>query len=304
MTDLNDVAIFVQVARSRSFTGAARVLRRPKTSVGRAVARLEATLGVRLLHRTTRRLELTSAGQVYFDRVATALDAVHAASAASAQPRPSGLLRILAPTSLGEHFLAARCFDFLRAHPGVSIELLLSDAELDMIEQRIDLAFRIEPQLTSSSFIARKLLATRKVLVVEKQFAEAKGMPLSLSSLSNFDCVILGRTVQTIWTLKSAAGIEDVPVTGRFAATTTDAALAAVKAGLGIGLLPDNLVRDDIERGTLVAVLPDYVTEDAGLYAIYPSRKQALASIQALLSALTTWIKEMEAVERTTAASA
>ena len=285
MIDLNDITVFVRVVQSGSFSAAARSLGRPKTSVSRCVARLEAELDTRLLHRTTRSLQLTSMGQAYYDQVTQGLDLMHGANEA-VRPEaaiPSGKLRILAPVSFGDHFLTDQLVAFLRKYQRTSIELILTDTDIDLVANRIDLSFRIEASIPDSSFVARKIAITQKILVASARYVAERGHPASLQALADHDCIILGDGLRNIWSLVARNGVSAVPISGRLAATTTLSVLRAVELGFGIALLPVNLVSDGIAAGELTRILPDYTTEMAALYAIYPSRRHVPAALKALV---------------------
>ena len=243
---LDAMALFVQVAASGSFTAAALASGLPKSTVSQRVAELEAALGVRLLHRTTRRLSLTAAGQVYLAHCETMLDAAHAADAAISRLRdePAGNLRLTAPEASGILLLPPLLAAFHARHPAVTVECVITDAHLDLVAERIDLALRTG-QLGDSSFVSRRVGTVRRVLVAAPRYLERHGAPLRANNLN----ILRGLAV----------------------------------AGAGIALLPWFLVRDALENGSVALVLPEHPPTDNSYYAVYPGRSHRPAALSALL---------------------
>ncbi|TIQ01824.1 MAG: LysR family transcriptional regulator, partial [Mesorhizobium sp.] len=165
MLDLNDIVVFARVVETGSFTAAARLLAMPKTTVSRRVAALEREVGVRLLQRTTRSLNVTDAGRLYYEQSSQALRTIEEANLrlAEARAEPSGTIRISAPVGFGGHFLTAAVVDFLAIYPKTKVELRLTDDKLNLVEDGIDLAFRTGI-LQDSTLIARKLGSTHRLL--------------------------------------------------------------------------------------------------------------------------------------------
>jgi DNA-binding transcriptional LysR family regulator len=165
MLDLNDIVVFARVVEAGSFTAAARLLGMPKTTVSRRIAALEREVGVRLLQRTTRSLNMTDAGRLYYEQSSQALRTIEDANLrlAEARAEPSGTIRISAPVGFGGYFLTSTVFDFLAAHPKTKVELRLTDDILNLVGNGIDLAFRTGV-LSDSTLIARKLGSTHRIL--------------------------------------------------------------------------------------------------------------------------------------------
>ena len=178
MLDLNDVAVFARVVEAGSFTGAARLLGIPKTTVSRRIAELEREVGMRLLQRTTRSLNMTDAGRLYYEESSRGLRAIEDANLrlADARAEPSGTICVSAPVAFGSFFLADTVFDFLAAYPKTRVELRLTDDKLNLVEDGIDLAFRTGA-LANSTLVARKLGSTHKILCASPAYLELRGVP-------------------------------------------------------------------------------------------------------------------------------
>ncbi len=286
MVDLNHVSLFVKVVESGSFSTAARALGVPKATVSRQVARLEADLGVRLLHRTTRKLELTALGRGYFEEVCEGLSRLAAASEAvsATQSVPSGRIRVAAPVEFGARQLMDVLPAFLKANPRVDVELVLADGVVDLVAERVDVAFRTG-QLPTSSLVARKIGPARRVLVASPEYLRARGAPRRLSDLREHDCVVFGPTLdRAVWRLDGPDGRSEVRVRGRLAVDSARAALLAACAGVGVALLPDGVAREEIDAGRLRQVLKRYAVEGGGLYLVYPSNRHPSSALRAFIS--------------------
>jgi DNA-binding transcriptional LysR family regulator len=275
MLDLNDIVVFARVVEAGSFTAAARLLGMPKTTVSRRIAALEREVGVRLIQRTTRSLNVTDAGRLYYEQSRQALRTIEDANLRLAEARgePSGTIRISAPVGFGGHFLAGAVFDFLAAYPKTKVELHLSDDTLNLVENRIDLAFRTGI-LQDSTLIARKLGSTHRILCASPDYLARHGVPDAPADLARHHCVIAGpSTGMAHWVLNGPRGQETVAVSGRFAANEMQAVIAAAIAGYGIAQLPYQVTEAAFIDGRLRRVLDDYTTPVGGLYAVYPSSR-------------------------------
>jgi DNA-binding transcriptional LysR family regulator len=285
MIDLNALAVFAGVVEAGSFTGGAQALGLPKGSVSRKISGLEAALGVRLLHRTTRKLSLTEVGRAYYAQCRKGLVELDAANQLVKETRsvPSGTLRISAPADFGGGGLADWVEAFLKRYDQVRIELVLSDRYVDLIEQRIDLAFRTG-RLRDSSFIARRLGPARRVLCASPDYLARRGQPEDLDDLRDHDTVIYGPSVEgAVWHLRGPEGDATVQVKGRLAGDSMTFVLRAALFGLGIALLPEAFARSEFETGRLTPVLERYGTAGQGVFAVYPSNRHLSANVRAFL---------------------
>ncbi|AMZ70825.1 MULTISPECIES: LysR family transcriptional regulator [Pseudomonas] len=287
MLDLNDVALFVQVVRSGSFAEAARRLGMPSNTVSRRVQQLEAQLESRLLQRSTRKLTLTHAGQGFYERCVDAVDGLMDAGQElmMGSEEPSGLVRIAAMADFFDFFPMQWVADFLAAHPRVQLDFVLSDARVDLIADRIDVAFRGGP-LQDSGYVGRQLLKNDgDGMVASPAYIAARGAPLSLQDLAHHDGVSFAHPGgMTHWRFVGPDGIEEqVQIASRFHANTAQALRRATVAGLGIAVLPGALSSLDLEAGRLVRVLPQYQRVGFGLNVLYPSRRQLPLAVSAFI---------------------
>lgn len=282
MLDLNTVALFVEVVRAGSFAGAARRLGMPANTVSRNVQQLEARLGSRLMQRTTRKLTLTAAGHALFERCERAVTDLAQAGQdlTDSSMAAAGLIRVAAPANFFDAFSIEWVAQFLAEWPQVRVEFALSDAKADLIGEGIDLALRAGP-LQELAVGSRKLIAQRFSMVASPAYIAARGMPRDLQALAEHDCVgLAAQAGPTTWRLD---GIDEIPVTGRFAANTARAVLQAACAGLGIALLPEVVAAADLQAGRLVRVLPAQRRDDGGLYAVFPSPQHIPRAVSAFV---------------------
>ena len=288
MLDLNDIALFVQVVRSGSFAEAARRLGLPANTVSRRVQQLETRLGTRLLQRSTRKLTLTSAGQVFHDRCADSVDGLNDAGEEllMRSEEPVGGVRIAAPADFFDFFHMEWVAEFLAAHPRVQLDFVLSDARADLIADQIDVAFR-GGLLQDSSYIGRQILRTGSdTMVASPAYLQARGVPSTLQDLAHHDGVNFPAST---WRLAGPDGVhEDIQMTARFTGNSAQALRKATLAGIGIALLPSAVAKLDIQAGLLVPVLPLYQRTSHGLHVLYPSRRH----LPMAASAFIDWVSE------------
>ncbi|MDN4056844.1 LysR family transcriptional regulator [Massilia sp. YIM B02769] len=280
---LDAMALFVQVAHAGSFTAAATATGLPKSTVSQRVAELETALGVRLLHRTTRRLSLTAAGQVYLTHCETMLDAAHAADAAISRLRdePAGNLRLTAPEASGILLLPPLLAAFHARYPAVSVECVITDAHLDLVAERIDLALRTG-QLGDSTFVSRRVGTVRRVLVASPAYLQRHGTPAHPADLARHQLLL--HDVLQQWPLHSEGKVVQVPATGALLrANNLNTLRGLAVAGAGIALLPWFMVRDALEAGSVQLVLPEHPPTDNSYYVVYPGRSHRPAALSALL---------------------
>lgn len=273
--DFNRIAVFVRVVEERGFTAAARALGLPKSSISRSVALLEAALGVRLLHRSTRSVTLTEAGAAFHERASRGLAGVEQAAAVvtDLQSVVQGSIRITAPVDLGVALLAPLSARFLQRYPGVHLDVVLTGRVVDLVEEGFDLALRIGP-LRDGAIIARKIGPVESSLLASPRYLARAGVPTSLGDLAAHRAILFRATGgRAAWTLKGPSGLETVVVKGPIAVDELGFVRRAVQAGIGIGLLPAFLCRREIEKGRLVRVLPGYVEPGNVLHLVYPSAR-------------------------------
>ncbi len=281
--------VFVRVAALGSFSAAARALGLSQTMVTKHVGALEDRLGVKLFHRTTRRLALTEAGRRYLEACERILAEIEEAEASASLDRiePRGTLRLNVPLTFGLRQVVPALTAFSRLHPAVAVDLGLADRYVDLIEEGWDLAVRIG-RLKDSSLVARRLAACRTVVCAAPSYLKEHGTPRTLDDLARHNC--LGYTLPSAiganrWTF-GADGETVVPVQGNLRANNGDALLAAAVAGQGLIYQPTFIVGDGLRDGSLVPVLGGYPTYQPGIHAVLPSGRQAPAKVRTFIAFL------------------
>jgi DNA-binding transcriptional LysR family regulator len=281
--DLNDVAAFVRVVENAGFAKAARELGVPTSTVSRAVARLEENVGVRLLHRTTRNLSVSSEGHAFYERVAPLVVSLRDASRTlgTGGKEPEGVLRITAPNDIGCAFLSEEVVRFADRYPLLRVELLLTNSKLNLVSDGIDVAVRAG-RLESSSLVARKVGNLQVDLYAAPSYAERSRLPTALADLSRHRIIAFGaRDGRITWQLEGPRGPESVELKCRIGCDDFGFVRAACVAGGGIGLVPRVIAASEVASGRLVHVLPDYGLKGAALYVIYASARQVPAKVTA-----------------------
>ena len=285
MLDLNEVRMFVQVVRARSFAEAARRLGVPPNTLSRRVRQLEAGLDTRLMQRSTRKLTLTAAGSAFFERCAPAVDGVLDAGKelAGVSQTAGGTVRIAAPADFLDFFKIEWVLEFFARYPKVRLDFVLNDARADLIGESIDVAFR-GGSASDQDPIFRRLMPQSVMLVASPAYMRSRGNPKSLEELSRHDCLtVSGQPGLVTWTLHGPNGREEVKVSGRFRANSARILIKGCLAGLGIALMPEVLVAAHIHSGRLVVVLPDYRREGVDLNVILPTRQQIPTAVSAFV---------------------
>ncbi|MBS0582090.1 MAG: LysR family transcriptional regulator [Proteobacteria bacterium] len=281
----DELSAFVEVARRHSFVGAARQLDKHVSAVSRAVATLEARLGVRLLQRTTRSVALTEAGRDYFQRGEALLAEFDGAEAAVRDLGASlrGTLRVSAASGSGVIQIAGLVPEFLAAHPHLQLDLQLGNRYVDLIEEGYDLAIRVGA-LADSRLIARKLAPNRRVLVASPAWLERHGRPRTPAALQRHACLVLDiGTHPQRWQLVRRGAEEHVDARGPLRSNNVLALLAACRGDAGIALLPEFAVAADLRAGRLRRVLAGWATPEHGVYAVYPSARFVPAKVRAFI---------------------
>jgi DNA-binding transcriptional LysR family regulator len=282
--DFNLVATFARVVELGSFTAAAAALGVPKSSVSRAVLRLEEALGVRLLQRTTRKLALTQAGDRYLADVRGPLARVAEASddVAEMGREPRGLVRVSTAPPVGHDTILELFAEFVRRHPQIRLELVVTSRRVNLLEEGIDLAVRAG-KLDDSTLVARKVASVSLGLYAAPSYLERRGRPRNLAAVALHDCV-LHKSSQPAspWRLTGPRGLERVDVTGPIVADDLGTVRLLALAGLGIALMPDLPVRNDVERGALVRVLPAYGLRGAPVHLVSPPLRHTPVRVKLL----------------------
>ena len=290
-----EMQTYAAVVDLGSFVKAADVLEMSKPTVSRYVSDLEERLGVRLLQRTTRKLSLTEEGRSFYARCKAVLADVQAAESeiTSKSLVVNGLIKINVPVSFGLLELAPRWADFMSKYPELTLDITLSDRMVDLVEEGFDLAVRIA-SLPSSSLISRKLASTKMVLCASPTYIKKHGKPKHPSDLANhavlsYSLLATGDT----WEFDGKEGKVKVNVRPIMRSNSGDTCVAAARKHKGIIGQPSFMVNEDLKRGTLVELIPQFRLPEFGIYALYPSRQYVSPKVRALINFLA---KEMEGV--------
>lgn len=283
--DLDGVAVFVRVAETQSFRGAADLLGLPRSTVSRRVAELEARLGTRLLKRTTRQVSLTDAGAAYLRACQPALSALDEAakSISSSALEARGRLRLTAAVSFGERFLGPVIEAYLRAHPHVEVDVLLTDRHVDIVQEGIDLAFRAGG-VVDESLVARPIAHGQVRCFASPSYLEERKRPRQPKDLEHHDCIVYpplapgGR-----WTFRKDDRTLRVNARGRLVTNSLPLTLDAALRGLGVARLPGALALDDVRRGALVEVLGSYAPPSSPFFIVYPSGPHTPPRVRAFI---------------------
>lgn len=284
MGELESIRVFLAVAEQKSFAGAARQLGMTPASVTRAVAALEARLGVQLLVRTTRQVSLTSSGAIYLEHVAPLSDALAAAAdeTREAEGIISGRIRITAPLSLGVKVLPAVLSEFGASHPETHIDVNLSDRFVDIVEEDYDLAIRISGPPSGKSTIWRKICNVPRVLAAAPGYLARQGTPRQPEDLAVHDCLGYGDGNHAeLWQLSRADRRHSHRVQGRLSANNGDLLAALVMRGEGIAMMPRFIIEDELAAGSMVEVLPGWSAPEIWLTLYYPPYEQLPLRISA-----------------------
>jgi DNA-binding transcriptional LysR family regulator len=285
----------VRVIEAGSFTAAARTLGVPVSSVSRAVSNLEAELGARLLVRTTRKLSLTDGGQQFFQRMQTVIAAAHEATEAvtGTASAPRGVVRITAAPGLGGRHLPEIVGRIVQRYPDVVIELRLTNRLVDLVGDGIDLAIRAGV-LQDSSLVARKVAVSELGVFAAPSYLARRGRPRRPADLSRHDCLAYGgREGKLPWRLAGPHGDQTVAVSGPIVCDDMGFLRTAILAGLGLAMLPAEMVVDDVRAGDLVRVLPRHGYGGGGIFVMWPSHKLVPARVVAVRERL---IEELTAL--------
>ena len=272
LPDLEGLAIFAKVAETHSFARAATELSLSKATVSKAVSRVEARLGARLINRTSRRFALTDAGRQLAVRAANILAEGEAAEDATVAQAtvPRGLIRLAVPMSFGQRHVAPLLPEFFAMFPEVSIDLHLSDAKVDLIGEGFDAAIRIAV-LTESTLVARRLFEMPRYVVGSPGYLNTHGRPKHPLHLARHRCLSYSYTATSeIWHFTKGARSASVQPSGPLRVNNGDAKMPALIAGTGLGILPEFLVREALAAGRLERVLPDWSLPMGAVYWVTP----------------------------------
>lgn len=277
--DVSVLNLFVEVVRQGSFAAVARDRNLDPSSISRAIAGLEKELDLRLLQRTTRQLSLTEAGKTYFERIEPLIEEIQQASdlAADVSGQPKGQLRVTASVSFGLKCIVPFLPQFEQQYPDLTVDLLLTDAVVDLLTDRIDVAIRLG-HLKDSTLIAQQLMRTSYRVCASLEYLQRFPPITAPQAIANHNCLRFPLAgFQTQWLFKDAQGkLTEVPVQGNTVISNGIALQHCAIAGMGLALLPNWLINEDLKSGTLVHVLPEYDVTGTDFitaaWLVYPSR--------------------------------
>ncbi|MGG5807670.1 LysR family transcriptional regulator [Falsiroseomonas sp. CW058] len=299
MDSLRAMRVFQAVVQSGSLSSAGRQLGLSAPSVTRQIQALEEELGARLFHRTSRHLSLTEAGELYHRQVEQILAQIEDAKAAVAnlQAVPRGTLRVHARVLVGQLWIVPALPRFLAANPEVKVDLLLSNLAVDPVERQVDVDIRIGA-LADSRLIARRLATSERILCAAPSYLARHPPPRGPADVARHDCLTyrinLGRPV---WRFLDPAGaLTEVPVAGSFQTDSGPALLSAATAGLGLALLPDWSILEELRDGRLVRLLPglrvSHMEFDNGIHAVYPDSRRMPTKLRSFLDFLSDHFRD------------
>ena len=303
MEDLNDIYFFASVVQHGGFSAAARAIGVEKTRLSRRIAALEKRLGVRLLQRTTRALALTEAGQRFFDRCLATVEGAQAAydSMAELRREPAGLVRLSSPVLLAQRCLAHILPGYMMANPKVSVFLEPTDRTVNVIQERFDIAIRAKPVIEDvAGLVAKTLGNSQRVLVVSPAFLERYGRPESPADLPKFNTAASSNEIfdgGARWTLTSLDNrMQHIELKPRLVTTDLRVRLQAAIHGIGIALLPEQVVSAPLKERLVERVLPEWSGAKNILHLVYPTPRGMLPSVRSLIDYLLinvpTWLQE------------
>lgn len=293
---LDEIAAFARVAELGSFTAAAEQLGVPKSTVSRAVTRLEDGLKVRLLQRSPRAVALTDAGRRFFGDVAPHIAGLRDAAQAldAYQGQPQGTIRLSAPPDGGESFLGEMLVEFGARYPLLSVEVDMSTRRVDLLREGFDVALRATRELPDSSLVVRKLLDSYVQLFAAPAYLARRGLPRAFEELVDHERVVfLPNARRGQQPVDGARAVRDAMATGRFATDDFHLIRSLLRAGGGIGPLPRVLAAPDLASGRLVHVLPEWSQRAGTLYLVYPSARHVPRNVAVFRDFVLAWVKRL-----------
>lgn len=285
METFSAIPVFIAVVENGSFSKAAEKLGTSKSAVSKRVSVLENTLGVKLLHRTTRRLSLTGAGEQYYHYALKALTAASEGvdSVTQLQGKPKGLLKVSSPMSFGRLHLAPLVTDFLTHYPDITLNLVMDDKKVDLIEGGFDVAIRAG-DMEDSTLIARRLASCRSVVCASPIYLQKHGTPSTPVELKEHNCIRFsyGHNANE-WVFHGPDGTQKIKAEGNYQVNNSEALQQAALEGLGIARIPTFVIGQDISKGRLVPLLEHYSLPMQTFYVVFPERRYLPAKVRVFL---------------------
>ncbi|RQW64405.1 LysR substrate-binding domain-containing protein [Vibrio viridaestus] len=270
---LNGVITFVTAARCASFTEASEILGISKSAVGKAIARLEARLDVKLFHRTTRKISLTADGEAYFLACSNALNEISSAesSLGSSSLNPSGRLRIDMPVAYGKRVILPILIDIAQDYPDLEYTVTFTDHLIDPIDEGVDLAIRLGDLGSTSGLVAKKIYSERWLICGSPTYFSQHDKPKNLGELSQHKCIVGYRRNQPLtWKVNQNGENSRISPPATYQLGDGDAIIQTTLSGLGLCQMPETILKPHIERGELISVLEEYCCDPVNVYAVWP----------------------------------
>lgn len=282
--DLNEIAIYLKVVQSGSFTQAAKALGLPNSTVSSKVSSLEKRLGLTLIQRTTRKLNVTPAGKAFYQRCLSGMEQIHAAENEILEfsGEPKGILRITGPQDMGRSLLPDIISRFTRAYPDVCVEVLLTDRRVDLLSENVELAIRAGI-LKDSSLIARKLGESYFVPVASAKYIRAHGEPKHPRDLKEHHVIAFPPMGTEEWKLFSPKGGISVTIKPKVILNDLEGTYRLARSGDGIAMVPAYMCYDDINAGKIARILPGWKSQTAPVHFVYPAQKFVSPKLQAFM---------------------
>ncbi len=292
--DLNDMLVFAKVAEKGGISAAARELQQPKSRVSRRMAALESSLGVRLLERTSRAVNLTEAGNIYYQHCKRVQEEASSATESINQmlDTPRGHLRITASVTFGQYFLAPHIAEFIEKYPQISLDLNLNNRRVDLITEGFDVALRVG-KLNDSSLISKHLGGSHAQLFAAPQYLDTQSRIDKLEDLENHQLLYMSDSdTGNHWTLQNQAGQQkQIAVYPKIRINDLTTLQAVAENGGGIAWIPSYLAHDALENERLTCVLPEWTSPHFNFYAIFPSRQGATQKVRAWIDFISEKMK-------------
>lgn len=290
MDRASEMLIFVQCVEEGSFSAAARAMDMTPSAISKQIRRLEDRLGARLFNRTTRRISLTEIGREFYERCARIMADIESAeeSVSSLQDRVTGTLRVSATSAFARGEVLPRLLPFMERYPELKMELELTDRAVDLVEEGLDCAIRLQEQVDDPSLVARRLAVNRRIIVASPAYLEKHGAPKAPDDLRNHNCLVLYNVSRfNDWEFEMPDGSHQVVhVSGNFQANTAGALFGASLAGMGLARLSTWLVAPRIRDGQLVQVLPEFAQEASAYYVLFPQGRHLSRKVRAFVDFL------------------
>lgn len=272
MDRFNELNAFIAVVEIGGFSAAARKIGESQSGVSKAINALEKRLGVALLHRSTRKVTLTDQGQRYYERIKPLVDEMQVADSelTSSSLDVSGLVRIAAPSTFGRLHVLPLIPELLSRHPGLRVDLVLSDTVRDMVEDRIDLAIRVS-SVNDPDSVVRRVADTSLVCAGSRRYFAQHRIPKTPAELADHNCLIYGDMME--WPFRGAEGRFNVPVSGNLSSNSAETILAGVLAGVGIGMFHRASLVAEFQHPDVITVLDDFIDEPRDVSLVWPKRR-------------------------------